>query len=661
MFAPCFPDGSLAGKSCVVARASEEHSIRPTKLFIGGITRNTSTQMLRDHFSCFGRVLDCVAMRQPDGRPRGFGYVTLDSSAAAAQYLSEPQVIDGRIVDLKPAVAEGAAGTTPMIGNDAFRRIAPDPGLGLASDHSFATLFAQAWWETSFQDARGEATDCVDPLSAYAFPALHAGPPGRFEDVSLNADVKNLCCKTAAGLSANASEFVPSNFKPCIKPSILATELSQPRKVLEPKTNKFTPWSTLGDRTPFAELTNMDAANQKISDRKPFGELTNMQSNTNGVKPLKSCDFAPTAIVGAEAPPLTRSPISRVEIPEVRSEICVLEDCELSSADGSKDIGSHCSPTNCPSQEDLHVKGSFTIFVEREFSEADVAKVSSPVESVREAGQLALESARGALATFEDDAVDNDLGQICSGELPSLGSAKHSAGECKRCNFFAKGRCLHGRKCTFCHLSHEKRKPSRQEKRERRESWLISQAESNLSEVTTTAEAYDQTQHPVSSKIGPTLVQFNNYGLHSQPASILGLQSPSCTSGSPCLLPPPGLAPPLKSLESWQPDAEVSPLCLRSLLSPCLTATTPATISAGDALGDSVLHPLADSCAPSHLFTAPSPALSSVAAVLKAAVPASWSNSSSIRTMGTQTELELMCPGCAGNSAANMVGESSAS
>lgn len=81
-------------------------ALRPTKLFIGGITKNTTTKQLRDHFSAFGRVLDCVAMRKSDGRPRGFGYVTLDSSQAADRTLAEPQVIDGRVVDLKRAVPE---------------------------------------------------------------------------------------------------------------------------------------------------------------------------------------------------------------------------------------------------------------------------------------------------------------------------------------------------------------------------------------------------------------------------------------------------------------------------------------------------------------------------------------------------------------------------
>eukprot|EP00927_Polykrikos_kofoidii_P029242 TRINITY_DN25320_c0_g1_i1.p1 TRINITY_DN25320_c0_g1~~TRINITY_DN25320_c0_g1_i1.p1 ORF type:complete len:341 (+),score=53.42 TRINITY_DN25320_c0_g1_i1:98-1120(+) len=83
---------------------------RPTKLFIGGISRRTTTKQIRQHFSKHGRVLDCVAMRQPDGRPRRFGYVTLDSPETAEKYLREPQFIDERLVDVKPAVPDATAG-----------------------------------------------------------------------------------------------------------------------------------------------------------------------------------------------------------------------------------------------------------------------------------------------------------------------------------------------------------------------------------------------------------------------------------------------------------------------------------------------------------------------------------------------------------------------
>merc|ERR1719460_667812 len=53
--------------------------------------------------------------------------------------------------------------------------------------------------------------------------------------------------------------------------------------------------------------------------------------------------------------------------------------------------------------------------------------------------------------------------------LPSLGSALHAAGDCRRCNFFAKGRCRNGIDCPFCHLPHERRKLSRQEQQAARQ------------------------------------------------------------------------------------------------------------------------------------------------------------------------------------------------
>jgi hypothetical protein len=42
-------------------------------------------------------------------------------------------------------------------------------------------------------------------------------------------------------------------------------------------------------------------------------------------------------------------------------------------------------------------------------------------------------------------------------DLPSIGSAGHAHGLCKRCCFYPKGRCLNGYSCNFCHFPHEKR------------------------------------------------------------------------------------------------------------------------------------------------------------------------------------------------------------
>mmetsp|Transcript_3038 Transcript_3038/g.9205 ORF Transcript_3038/g.9205 Transcript_3038/m.9205 type:complete len:416 (-) Transcript_3038:91-1338(-) len=51
--------------------------------------------------------------------------------------------------------------------------------------------------------------------------------------------------------------------------------------------------------------------------------------------------------------------------------------------------------------------------------------------------------------------------QASNGQLPSLGSAAHAAGACRRCCFFAKGRCQNGLNCVFCHMPHERRSRGR--------------------------------------------------------------------------------------------------------------------------------------------------------------------------------------------------------
>lgn len=92
---------------------------------------------------------------------------------------------------------------------------------------------------------------------------------------------------------------------------------------------------------------------------------------------------------------------------------------------------------------------------------------STPVKVAISEQRMQLEDSIRAMLT--------GCGETCpeveqgDGELPSVGSAGHFAGECRRCNFFPNGHCANGRDCGFCHFPHEKRKLSRRERRERRQ------------------------------------------------------------------------------------------------------------------------------------------------------------------------------------------------
>mmetsp|Transcript_50220 Transcript_50220/g.116594 ORF Transcript_50220/g.116594 Transcript_50220/m.116594 type:complete len:304 (-) Transcript_50220:203-1114(-) len=78
------------------------------KLFLGGISPNTTTEAIEAHFAKYGQVVDAVVMYK-DGKHRGFGFVTFDNPGCVNAVLAEEQVIDGRTVDAKPAVPQGEA------------------------------------------------------------------------------------------------------------------------------------------------------------------------------------------------------------------------------------------------------------------------------------------------------------------------------------------------------------------------------------------------------------------------------------------------------------------------------------------------------------------------------------------------------------------------
>lgn len=78
------------------------------KLFLGGISPNTTTEAIEAHFARYGTVVDAVVMYK-DGKHRGFGFVTFDNADSVGAVLAEDQVIDGRTIDAKPAVPQGEA------------------------------------------------------------------------------------------------------------------------------------------------------------------------------------------------------------------------------------------------------------------------------------------------------------------------------------------------------------------------------------------------------------------------------------------------------------------------------------------------------------------------------------------------------------------------
>ncbi|XP_062871094.1 heterogeneous nuclear ribonucleoprotein A1-like [Trichomycterus rosablanca] len=77
------------------------------KLFIGGLSFETTDDSLRSYFEQWGTLTDCVVMRDPNSkRSRGFGFVTYSCvEEVNAAMEARPHKVDGRLVEPKRAVS----------------------------------------------------------------------------------------------------------------------------------------------------------------------------------------------------------------------------------------------------------------------------------------------------------------------------------------------------------------------------------------------------------------------------------------------------------------------------------------------------------------------------------------------------------------------------
>jgi len=75
------------------------------KVFIGGLSWDSSNEGIREYFSRYGEVVDAVIMRdKPSGRSRGFGFVTFSDPKSIDELVKHDHVIDGRTVEIKRAI-----------------------------------------------------------------------------------------------------------------------------------------------------------------------------------------------------------------------------------------------------------------------------------------------------------------------------------------------------------------------------------------------------------------------------------------------------------------------------------------------------------------------------------------------------------------------------
>ena len=100
------PEVKLEDVVIGVASRPRRGDFGPTKLFIGGLSSETTTEDLRASFAKFGEIIDVIVIAdRATSQSRGFGFVTYSSSTVAETAIKEMNGVelDGRTLKVNRA------------------------------------------------------------------------------------------------------------------------------------------------------------------------------------------------------------------------------------------------------------------------------------------------------------------------------------------------------------------------------------------------------------------------------------------------------------------------------------------------------------------------------------------------------------------------------
>jgi RNA recognition motif-containing protein len=100
------PEVKLEDIQISVAPRPKRGTVGPVKLFVGGLSWDTTTEDLSNAFSKFGAIVDAtVILDRTTGRSRGFGFVTFEKPPDANEAVKNMNgaELDGRILKVNLA------------------------------------------------------------------------------------------------------------------------------------------------------------------------------------------------------------------------------------------------------------------------------------------------------------------------------------------------------------------------------------------------------------------------------------------------------------------------------------------------------------------------------------------------------------------------------
>ncbi|XP_076947816.1 heterogeneous nuclear ribonucleoprotein 1-like [Bidens hawaiensis] len=140
-----------------------------SKVFVGGISWETTEDTLRDHFSNYGTVVGSViAKERATSRPRGFAFVLFSDASVLDRVLADTHTILGRTVEVKKAVPRSEQNQNPQEQNrgqnSTFRNNGPKTNDTLKTKKIFVGGLSANLTENDFKfyfEKFGRITDVV--------------------------------------------------------------------------------------------------------------------------------------------------------------------------------------------------------------------------------------------------------------------------------------------------------------------------------------------------------------------------------------------------------------------------------------------------------------------------------------------------------------------
>lgn len=109
------------------------------KIFIGGLSWETTTEKLTNHFKKYGEIIDSVIMKdRVTGHARGFGFVTYSDPSVCDRVIQDKHVLDGRTVEIKRSIPRDSMVKGPKTKKIFVGGISPS-----ITEEEFKNYFAQ--------------------------------------------------------------------------------------------------------------------------------------------------------------------------------------------------------------------------------------------------------------------------------------------------------------------------------------------------------------------------------------------------------------------------------------------------------------------------------------------------------------------------------------